>query len=59
MYVCMYPSVCLSVGFLVLAENQVLKQATQAKVYICSEMNFGYKALFESYGVKFCSRVMA
>ena len=56
-YVCIRLSVCLSVcrqDFSSLAENQALKQATQAKVDICSKMNcknFGYKALFVSYGV--------
>ena len=56
-YACMYVSVRLSVcrqDFSSLAENQALKQATQAKVDICSKMNcknFGYKALFVSYGV--------
>ena len=53
MYVCMYPSVCRQ-DFSSLAENQAMKQAAQAKVDICSKMNcknFGYKALFVSYGV--------
>ena len=51
MYV--HVSVCWQ-DFSSLAENQALKQATQAKVDICLEMsckNFGYKALFVSYGV--------
>ena len=55
---CMYVSIIrLSVcrqDFSSLAENEAVKQATQAKVDICSKMNwknFGYKALFVSYGV--------
>ena len=57
MYICMYVCIRLSVcrqDFSSLAENQSLKQATQAKVDICSKMNcknFHYKALFVSYGV--------
>ena len=52
-YVCIRLSVCRQ-DFSSLAENQALKQATQAKVDICSKINcknFHYKALFVSYGV--------